>query len=270
MTALTSAAAPAAHSFADCLPRGFSRTYVRLDIRRVARNRRAMIFTLAMPTLMYVVFGASQSYGHEKIGSANAAAYVMIHMAIYGAILATASNGASVALEQQAGWTRTLRLTPMSPGAYVLTKVIVALSIAAMPVVLLSIVGTASGADAPAGNWIAAVLLGWLGSSVFAAFGLAVGSALRAEAAMQVQGGVLTLLAFAGNVFVPMSGHMLTFAQFTPMYGVNALATYPITGGATVHGDHASLLIIVANVLVWAAIMVAAAMYFFRRGTERQ
>jgi ABC-2 type transport system permease protein len=254
----------------NLLPRGFSPTYARLDIRRVLRNRRAMIFTLVMPTLMYVVFGAAQSYGHEKIGSANAAAYVMIHMAIYGAILATAANGASVALEQQAGWTRTLRLTPLSPGAYVMTKVIVALSIAAMPVILLSIVGAMSGARAPVGAWVAAVLLGWLGSSVFAAFGLAVGSALKAEAAMQVQGGLLTLLAFAGNVFVPMSGHMLTFAQFTPMYGVNALATYPITGGATVHGDHVSLLGILANVAVWGAIMVAAAIYFFRRGTERQ
>lgn len=254
----------------NLLPRGFSPTYARLDIRRVLRNRRAMIFTLVMPTLMYVVFGAAQSYGHEKIGSANAAAYVMIHMAIYGAILATAANGASVALEQQAGWTRTLRLTPLSPGAYVMTKVIVALSIAAMPVILLSIVGAMSGARAPVGAWVAAVLLGWLGSSVFAAFGLAVGSALKAEAAMQVQGGLLTLLAFAGNVFVPMSGHMLTFAQFTPMYGVNALATYPITGGATVHTDHVSLLGILANVAVWGAIMVAAAIYFFRRGTERQ
>jgi len=255
---------------ANVLPRGFSTTYVRLDIRRVLRNRRAMIFTLVMPTLMYVVFGAAQHYGDDKIGSANTSAYVMIHMAIYGAILATATNGASVALEQQAGWTRTLRLTPLSSGSYVLTKVLVALTIAAMPVILLSIVGAASGAEAPTGDWVAAVLLGWLGSAVFAAFGLAVGSALKAEAAMQVLGGALTLLAFAGNVFVPMSGHMLTFAQFTPMYGVNALATYPITGGATVHGDHVSLLIIIANVVVWAAIMVAAAMYFFRRGTERQ
>lgn len=255
---------------AGYLPRGFSRTYLHLDIRRAVRNRRAMIFTLVMPTLMYVIFGAAQRYNDDKIGSANTSAYVMIHMAVYGAILAAAATGASVALEQQAGWTRTLRLTPLSTSGYVLTKVLVALTVAALPVLLLTIVGTASGARASAGDIILAVLLGWLGSSIFAAFGLAIGSALKADAAVQVQGGVLTLLAFAGNVFVPMSGHMLTVAQFTPMYGVNALATYFITDGATVNGDHVSLLVIVANVIVWAAIMVGAATYFLRRGTERQ
>ncbi|MBA4021429.1 MAG: ABC transporter [Gordonia sp.] len=267
MTTLTTT--PTARSRTRVL-RGFSTTYVRLDLRRVMRNRRAMIFTLAVPTLMYLIFGATADYGSDKIGSANTAAYVMIHMAIYGAILATTTTAASVALEQQAGWTRTLRMTPMTPAAYVVSKVLVALTVAALPLILLSAVGVATGASAPVGDWVAAVLLGWLGSALFAAFGLAVGSALRSDAATQVLGGVLTLLAFAGNVFVPLKGAMLTFSMFTPMFGVSQLANYPITGGVTAYGDHISLLVCFANIAVWAAIFGYAAIHYYRKSTARQ
>ena len=66
--------------------RGFfaSPTYLRLDIRRVMRNRRAMIFTVAMPALLYLVFGATQKTS-DAVGSGNVAFYVLIGMAVYGA-----------------------------------------------------------------------------------------------------------------------------------------------------------------------------------------
>ena len=250
--------------------RGFTTTYIRLDLRRVLRNRRAMIFTLAIPTLMYVIFGATTDYGSGRIGSADTAAYVMVHMGIYGAILATTTTAASVASEQQAGWTRTLRMTPLTPLGYVMSKVTVALAVAAMPLVLLSAVGLVTGASAPAGQWVSCVVLGWLGSGVFAAFGLAVGSALRSDGATQVLGGVLTLLAFAGNLFVPLKGAMLTFSMFTPMFGVSTLAGYPMTGGDTVYGEHISLWVCALNVVVWAAVFGFAAVRCYRRSTARR
>ena len=113
------------------------------------------------------------------------------------------------------------------------------------------------------------VVLGWLGSGVFAAFGLAVGSALRSDGATQVLGGVLTL-AFAGNLFVPLKGAMLTFSMFTPMFGVSTLAGYPMTGGDTVYGEHISLWVCVLNVVVWAAVFGLAAVRCYRRSTARR
>jgi ABC-2 type transport system permease protein len=219
---------------------------------------------------MYVIFGAASDYGSGRIGSANTAAYVMVHMAIYGAILATTTTAASVAFEQQAGWTRTLRMTPLTPLGYVMTKVVAALAVAAMPLVLLSVVGVATGASAPAGEWVSCVVLGWLGSGLFAAFGLAVGSALRSDAATQVLGGVLTLLAFAGNLFVPLKGAMLTFSMFTPMFGVSTLAGYPMTHGQTAYGEHISLWVCLLNIAVWAAVFGFAAVHCYRLSTVRQ
>ncbi|WLP91721.1 ABC transporter permease [Gordonia sp. NB41Y] len=244
-------------------------THLRLDLTRVLRNRRALVFTVAMPALLYLVFGATQD-GTERVGSGNVAFYVLVGMAVYGAILAASTNAASVAIEQQAGWTRTLMMTPLRPVGYVTTKVGVALAMGAMPMAVLAVVGALTGADAPIGVWIACLGLGWLGSSVFAAFGLAVGSLLRSDGAMQVMGGVLALLAFAGNVFVPLKGALLTVSQFTPMFGVVTLARYPLDHGVTIYGTAIPLWVAIANLVVWAAVFTGGAAYFYSRGTDRQ
>jgi ABC-2 type transport system permease protein len=139
-----------------------------------------------------------------------------------------------------------------------------------LPLVLLSVVGMATGASAPAGEWISCLVLGWLGSGLFAAFGLAVGSAVRSDAATQVLGGVLTLLAFAGNLFVPLKGAMLTCSMFTPMFGVSTLASYPFTGGDTVYDEHIPLWVCLLSVVAWGMVFGLAAVHYYRRSTVRQ
>lgn len=248
---------------------GVSTVYLRNDIRRVLRNRRAMIFTVAMPALLYLVFGATQK-NTDSVGSGNVAFYVLVGMALYGAVLAAASNAAAVSIEQQAGWTRTLMMTPLRPAGYVATKVALALTMSALPVVLLTVVGVLSGARADVGVWIGCLLLAWLGSAVFAALGLALGSVLKSDGAMQVLGGALALLAFAGNVFVPLSGTMLRIAEFTPMFGIVSLARYPLDGGVTAYGTAISLWAIVANIVFWAVAFAVAASYLYNRSTRRQ
>ncbi|MGB6125123.1 MAG: ABC transporter permease [Gordonia sp. (in: high G+C Gram-positive bacteria)] len=246
-----------------------STVYLRNDVRRVLRNRRAMILTVGMPALLYLVFGATQS-SKDSIGSGNVAFYVLVGMALYGAVLAAASNAASVSIEQQSGWTRTLMMTPLRPAGYVSTKVALALAMSALPVMVLAVVGVASGARAGVGTFVVCMLLAWLGSALFAALGLALGSILKSEGAMQALGGVLALLAFAGNVFVPLNGVMLRIAEFTPMFGVVSLARYPLDHGVTVYGTSIPLAIIIANVVFWAAAFAVAASYFYNRSTQRQ
>ncbi|GAA4663355.1 ABC transporter permease [Gordonia humi] len=248
---------------------GIAPTYLKLDVRRVLRNRRAMIFTIAMPALLYLVFGATQS-GDDRIGDGNVAFYVLIGMAVYGSILAAASNAASVSIEQKEGWTRTLMMTPLKPSGYTATKIALALVMSALPVIVLAVVGAVSGAEAPAWIWIVCLLIGWLGSSLFAALGLALGSILKSDGAMQALGGILALLAFAGNVFVPLNGAMLTIAQFTPMYGVVSLARYPLDEGVNMYGTHVALWIMIVNVIFWAGTFAATAAFFYSRSSNRQ
>ena len=70
-----------------------------------------------------------------------------------------------------------------------------------------------------------------VGSAVFAVYGLLVGTAFRSEAAVGAASGTMVIFAFLGNLFIPLSGVLLTIAKFTPLYGYAALARYPLTEG---------------------------------------
>jgi len=75
---------------------GLNPTLLRIELLRVLRNRRTMIFTLVMPAVFYLIFGVSQSYADQDAGRGNVAAYIMISMAAYGAMIAVTAGGAAV------------------------------------------------------------------------------------------------------------------------------------------------------------------------------
>ena len=111
---------------------GFSLTFLRLEVRRLLRNRRTMVFTLIMPPAFYLLFGGlSDAYRTAVVGRGNVSAYLVISFAVYGSMLANTSAGASVALERALGWSRQLRLTPLNPFAYMITKVLTAMVVGA-------------------------------------------------------------------------------------------------------------------------------------------
>src|SRR5699024_256925 len=153
-------------------------------------------------------FGLTQSYSTDYPddwpGAGNVTMYVMISMAVYGAMLATTSGGAMVAVERELGWSRQLRLTPLRPVAYIATKTIVAMSLGLASVLVVLAIGVATGAHASLTVWIAAPIIAWLGSLVFAAFGLFMGYLLPSENVMQILGPGLALLSFAGGLFIPL------------------------------------------------------------------
>jgi ABC-2 type transport system permease protein len=259
--------APAIATDGRTLPRwgGFSATFLSLELRRLLRNRRVMIFTLVLPPVFFLLFGTNASNKTETAGHGNVTAYVMISLAIYGAMLATTSGGASVSLERAVGWSRQLRLTPLRPVAYVGVKLLVAMALGLMSVVATYAVGSASGAHMPWYTWVETGLLAWLCALVFAAFGLFMGYLLPGENVMQILGPVLALLAFAGGLFVPVDqmGHTFaTLAKFTPAYGVGEIARYPLTGDGSIG-------VAVVYVVVWTLVFCLGAAWRFRRDTRR-
>lgn len=229
------------------------------------RNRRTVIFTLIMPAGFFLLFGSGADYQNQRIGPANVTAYIMISMAVYGAMIAATSGGAMVSIERAAGWSRQLRLTPLHPVGYIAVKVVVAMALGLAAVAVVCTVGVAAGAEIPVGDLLACAVLAWLCSLVFAAFGLFMGYLLPTENVMQVLGPVLAVMSFAGGLFVPldqMGSVFGTVAKFTPVYGVGVLARYPL-------GHDGSLAVAVANVVVWAVLFVAGAAWRFRADTAR-
>ena len=266
MSTTVSTLVPDATEGARPAPRPAMLTYARLDLRRQLRDRIGMFFIVGLPTFMYLVFGLGSD---DAVGSGNVAMYVMISMAAYGAVTATTSVAGSAATEQVMGWGRQLGLTPMRPLAFVAAKAAVAMAVAALPVTLIFTIGAATGARGDWTDWTIAAALVWLGSALFAIYGLAICLVVRGSNAPGIASGMIVVMAFLGNVFTPMDGLMLDIGRLTPLYGYAALARFPLTDGWLPIGGQDPLWLPVANVLAWTVIFSLLALWGVRRSRER-
>jgi ABC-2 type transport system permease protein len=245
---------------------GFNLTALKLEVRRLLRNRRTVIITIVFPVFFFLIFGLNKGYAYDKAGHGNIAAFVMISLALYGAVFAATSGGALVSIERAQGWSRQLRLTPLAPAAYIGMKVITALILGAGSIAVVYITGALTHkASMPVYLWLVTALCVWVGSLLFAAFGLFMGYLLPTENVMQLMSLMLTLLSFAGGLFIPLSQfpHVVQdIAKFTPLYGLNQLCHAPLLGGSVPWTWP-------VNVLVWLIIFTGGAIWRFRLDTAR-
>lgn len=250
---------------------GFTLTYLRIELARKLRNRRTLFFTLLFPVLMFVIIGYPQR--DEPLtatpladGGVSVGAYIMVSMAMYGAMMSATQTGASVAVERAQGWSRQLRLTPINPLVNVVIKMIAGLALGLVAVAATYVAGSISGIQLSAAQWVVTGVAGWLlAGAVFTTLGLMVGYMVPGENAAQVTSLVIVLFSFLGGLFYPLStmpDFMQTIAKFTPVYGISELARAPLTGEGF---DLAALV----NALVWLAVFLVGTVVFFRRDTKR-
>lgn len=249
-------------------------TYYRYEVLREFRDLVGLFFIVALPAFMYLVFGASQDDAAQNAGHGNVGAYIMVSMALYGAVTATTGIGATAATEKMLGWGRQLGLTPLSDSGYVGTKMAKALTIAALPVAFIYAIGLATGARAEAQVWWQTPLLILVAALLFSLYGLCFGLGLRSRSAAGAAGGSLVVLAFLGGLFMPVSGTLLQVARFTPLYGIAQLVRRPLTEGYQPTADgpaaHEALWIPLANVSAWLLIFVVLATLLVGRSRGRQ
>ena len=243
---------------------GFNLTLLGIELRRMLRNRRTIVFTLIFPAALFLAFGGEKDWNHS-VGHGNVAAYIMISMALYGATLTAAAGGAMVAVERSVGWSRQLRLTPLSPVVYIAVKVVIALVAGALATTVVNLVGLLQGKPSmPPGIWVGSAVLGVLCTLVFAALGVFVGYLVPGENAMQVLGPGLAILAFLGNVFIPITDHssvLWHIAQWTPMFGIAEITRAPLTGDLAWYD--------VVNAVGWFLLFVAGAAWRMSKDTAR-
>lgn len=248
----------------------FSPTFLWVEIVRQARNAYTLAFTLVMPVIMYIIFGATPSYANMNAGHGNVAFSVMVSMAAYGVATAMTSLTSLAASEAQQGWGRQLALTPLGLRGYAITKVLVALLYSGLALAVVFVVGAATGAHIDGfGRWMATagIVLG-LGL-IYGLFGLGVGLLFPSDAASGLAAMSLTLFAFFGNVFMPLDGVMLDIAHYTPLYGFVALARWPLSEGYLANGSQDPMWALLLNVGVWALVFVGLVMLGLRRSRQR-
>ncbi len=252
-------------------------TFLRIDLVRNLRDVANVAFVIGLPVVMLVIFGGTLGAGDDLVGRGNMQFYIMCAMAAYAGSVATTAVAGTAAVEMLQGWGRQLALTPLRPQGFVATKVVVALSVALGGVGAVLVAGLVTGAKAdPPWVWWVTFAVAWLGSAVFALYGLAIAQIFRSESAVSIASASLVLFAFFGNLFVPLSGGVLEAGRWTPMYGYAGLVRYPLMQGELVRtGPGAAptpdpLWALVLNVTAWALVFAAISVWAVRRGRRRQ
>jgi len=242
---------------------GFNVTFLYLEIRRLLRNRRTVVFTLVMPIVFLLLFKSNKRLG--VAGGPEIAAATMIGVAVYGAMISATSGGAMVSVERALGWSRQLRLTPLRPAAYVAIKLLTAMFLGLISVTAVIVVGVVSGIQIDTSTLVLCALLAWIGAFVFASFGLFMGYMLPSENVMQIISPVLAVFAFFGGLFIPVNllpSAIQDLAPYMPTYGVAQIARYPLIGGSF---DWTWIL----GAVLWTLAFAGGAALLFRRDTRR-
>jgi ABC-2 type transport system permease protein len=241
-----------------------SSTYTRVELVRNLRNRRFLLFSLGFPLVLYVLI-ATPNRHEESLGGSGIPAplYFMVSLAAFGTMNAVVGAGGRIALERTIGWTRQLRLTPLSARAYIGAKVAVAYATALLTIVVLFAAGSALGVSLSAAHWLEMTGLILVGLLPFAALGIGLGHLVGVDALGPAVGGLTALLAFLGGVWFPLGdGVMHDIAQALPSYWL-VQASHVALGGA---GWGATGWLVVA---AWTAALSLVAAFAWRRDTKR-
>lgn len=231
------------------------------DALRLRSDFAALFFSIALPVFFYFVFGAAQDYANVRLPGGNVGAFVMIGMSLYAGITGAVGAAGTVATEQRTGWGRQLALTPLTTAQIAFANLTNIVIRAALPVIAVFIAGACSGAELDGINWLTCLVLSIVLSIPFGFYGLIWAQLLPSENSVSIASSSIVVLAFAGNLFILLEGTMLEIAKFTPLYGAQSLARWPVT--------NQGVSVALVNIAVWTTIFVGTSVLLRRRDKNR-
>ncbi|MER8258403.1 ABC transporter permease [Streptomyces albidoflavus] len=188
--------------------------YLALEVRRTLRDPSFLVFTVAMPVLMYLLF--------TNLGQVDAEwrAVAMVGMAAYAALGAAVSTGTGVASDRSSGWLRQLRVTALPPaGAVVARAASGAVTVLPAVAAVLAAGALVNGVRLALWQWAALAGLLWLGSLPFTLLGLGNGYRLTAQATGVVNMVTVLGLSMVGGLWFPaeaLPAWLSPVAAYTP------------------------------------------------------
>ena len=238
--------------------------YTRYELLRTLRNRRLLVFSLGFPIALYFLIAGPNHDKSDFAGTGlSAPLYYMVGLAAFGTMAAMIAGGSRIAGERSVGWTRQLRITPLTTRDYFRAKVVTAYALALLSLAALYLCGASLGVRLPAGRWLAMSGLMLVGLLPFAGLGVALGHVLNVDSIGPATGGLVSLLAFVSGVWFPItSGFLYHFGRLLPSWWL-VQASHVGVGGQG-WGTMGS-----AVVAVWTVICAVLARYAYRRDTAR-
>lgn len=233
----------------------------RVEMSRVRRNKRYMIFTLALPIALYLL--VAKEAEHATAYGVAYKAYYMVSMASFGAFSgALTGNAQRIAQERKEGWIRQLRLTALPPQAYVIAKVIASLATSVPSIVIVLLLGRFyGGVHLALWKWLVIAVAVWLGTLVFAALAVAIGYRFMPDTVQPVTMFVYLVMAFLGGIYFALNGVLSDIGQVLPTYQIIKIGTDVIGTGSVSTAS-------IAVTLAWLAGAVALATLSVRATAE--
>jgi ABC-2 type transport system permease protein len=231
------------------------------QLRRLARNRQYLVFTVLLPALFTVFF--TKIFGGQAGGAAqyqDFAAFYMVSMMAYGALGAALGATIRLSFDRASGWLRQLRVTPVPQRTVFAVDVVVGALLTLPSLIVVALIGRfVNDVQLPLGRWFALVGVLWLGSIAFVALGLLIGLALDEKAAGGAIGFVGVVLAALGGLWVPVEifpAAMRSVAHAMPSYWYAQLGRDVAAGSGP---RVTSVLVLLAFTAGFAALAVVVA-----------
>lgn len=238
--------------------------YTRYELLRAFRNKRFLFFSLGFPLLLYFLTAApNKNTANLESTGLSAPLYFMVSMASWGTMTAMLSTGARIAGERQVGWNRQLRISPLSPFAYLRAKVAIAYLMAGLSLATMYVAGTILGVSLPVGQWLEMTGLILIALVPFAAAGIFAGHKVTVESVGPAIGGGTAVLALVSGTWFPVtSGFLHDLGQALPSYWLVQAGRVALGGGAW----NATGWMVVAG---WSVVMTVLAARAYRGDTSR-
>jgi ABC-2 type transport system permease protein len=216
--------------------------------------------TMLMPVLFYLMFAIVFARGNPG----NTAHYMLATYSAFGVIgPALFGFGAGLAIEEQLGWLRLKRSTPMPVMAMFAAKCLVSMLFGLVVVMLLSATAVMSNRfQMGASQWLGLWLCMALGSLPFCALGLLISSVTNVKTAIAVTNLVHLPMAMLSGLWIPIAFFpvwLKPVSQLLPAYYLGELALH-ISGAKA-----GSPWLCVLALLGFSALFLALASFAFRR-----
>lgn len=232
----------------------------RAELKRLLRNKRYFVFTVALPVVLYLLLGRQVN---ATVYGVSFPAFYMVDMAMLGAFSgALNGNAIRISQEKKEGWIRQLRLTPLPANAYVISKVIVSMATTVLSIVIVLLLGRFYGdVHLPVWEWFAVAFIVWFSATIFAALAVAIGYNFAPDQVQPITMIVYLGFAILGGIWYPLSGALKTVGEFTPTYQAVKIGTDVIEGSAVAAG-------LAMGLVVWLAIFIGLAIVAVRATAE--
>jgi len=173
---------------------------------RLLRAPQFAVPTLVFPAMFYLLF-AVLFVGRASGSDYHANIYLLATYGVFGVMAPGLFGfGVSVAFDRDRGWMTLKRALPMPPGAYLASKLAMAMLFAATIFVTLALIATTiAGVTLPLAAWSKLFVVELFGVLPFCAIGLCIGTLVSGQAAPGVINLIYLPMSFLSGLWMPLT-----------------------------------------------------------------